>query len=281
VPGSPEASTTLAATTYLLPSQIPATPGNFPNPYGSLTDSNTAEPFGTEAFYLTSSGAPAVSYDDGTGWKTAMLPSVSGATAIAGATAFPFEEVPSNLFLSGPGGLSEETTGARSGDPSAGTWTSMTLPDVPSTWANRIILYAADASGAAAAQAAAQAAGLPASSVTTSFSQAWADTLNGGTYLVFAVGVPAVSALYFNSCGWDNPSGLTVGGTPFSYYANGLYSAPVGANYYVDATSSTAANTQALATDLAYYALNGSLPAGVTTPPAAAGPSRTCTGSPS
>jgi len=280
LPGSPSGSTALAATTYLLPSQIPAEPGDFPNPYGSLTDSSTAEPFGTEVFYMTASGAPAVSYNDGTGWKTETLPSASGATGIAGATAFPFEEEPSNLFLSGSGGLSEETTGARSGDPSAGTWTSVTLPDTPSTWANRVVLYAADPADATAAAAAAKAAGLPASSVTTSFSVAWADTLDGGTYLVYAVGAPAVSALYSNNCGWDNPSGLTAGGTPFSYYV-GQYDTPPGANFFVDAASSTAANTQALATDDAYYALNGTLPPGVTSAPAPVGGSSGCVGSPS
>ncbi|MBO0821872.1 MAG: PKD domain-containing protein, partial [Nocardiopsaceae bacterium] len=122
LPGRPKAGAALAATTYLLPSQVPATPGAFPGPYGSLTNSNATDPFGIEAFFMTASGAPAVSYDDGTGWKTAALPPVSGATGAAGATAFPFAEEPSNLFLSGPGGLWEETTGARSGDPS-GSWT--------------------------------------------------------------------------------------------------------------------------------------------------------------
>ena len=278
LPGSPAANTALAATTYLLPSQIPAAPGDFPDPYGSLTDSNNSEPFGTEAFYMTASGAPAVSYNDGTGWKTQTLPSASGATGIAGATAFPFEEEPSNLFLSGPNGLSEETTGARSGDPSAATWTTTTLPTTPSTWANRVILYAADPADATVAEAAATAAGLPASSVTTSFSTAWADTLDGGTYLVYAVGTPAVGALYFNACGWDNPSGLTTGGTPFSYDV-GQYNTPPGADTYVNAAGSTAANTQALATDDAYYALNGTLPPGVTAAPAAVGPSSACTGS--
>ncbi|MGH3168145.1 MAG: hypothetical protein ACRDN0_19960, partial [Trebonia sp.] len=280
LPGSPVAGTALAATTYLLPSQVPAAPGDFPNPYGSLTDSNNTEPFGVEAFYMTASGAPGVSYDDGTGWKTATLPSVTGATGIAGATAFPFEEEPSNVFLSGPGGLSEETTGARSGDPSAGTWTSMALPTVPSTWANRVILYAADPADATAAAAAAKAAGLPASSVTTSFSEAWADSLDGGTYLVYAVGSPAVAALYFNACGWDNPSGLTAGGTPFSYDV-GQYNTPPGSDLYVNAASDTAADTQALATDDAYYALNGTLPPGVTSAPAPVGPPDSCVGSPS
>ncbi|HEX6454471.1 MAG TPA: PKD domain-containing protein [Trebonia sp.] len=279
LPGSPAAGSTLAATDYPLPSQIPATPGDFPNPYGSLTDSNVAEPFGTEAFYLTASGAPAVSYNDGTGWKTATLPSVSGATAIAGATAFAVEEEPSDLFLSGTGGLSEETTGARSGDPS-GTWTSMALPDTPATWANQVILYAADPTDAAAARAAAQAAGLPASSVTTSFATAWADTLNGDTYLVLAVGGPAVGALYYNKCGWLNPSGLPAGGTPFFYYV-GEWNTPPGADAYVNAASDTAADTQTLATDLAYYALHGTLPPGVTTTPAPVGPPNSCVGSPS
>jgi len=49
----------------------------------------------------------------------------------------------------------------------------------------------------------------------------------------------------------------------------------------VNAASDTAADTQALATDLAYYALNGSLPAGVTSLPAAVGPPYACAGSPS
>lgn len=280
LPGSPVPGTSLAATTFLLPSQIPARPGGFPNPYGSLTDSNNTGPFGTEVFYMAASGAPAVSYDGGTGWKAETLPAVSGASGIAGATAFPFEEEPSNLFLSGSSGLWEETTGARSGTPSAGNWTSITLPDRPSTWANRVVLYAADPADAAAAGAAARAAGLPASSVTTSFSRAWADTLDGGTYLVYAVGVPAVSALYFNSCGWDNPSGLTVGGTPFSYYV-GQFRTPPGADSYVNAAGSTAADTQALAADDAYYALHGTLPPGVTSAPATVGPSSACTGSPS
>lgn len=280
LPGSPAAGTTLAATTYLLPSQIPAAPGDFPDPYGSLTDSNTAEPFGTEVFYLTASGAPAVSYDDGTGWKTAAVPAVSGATSITGATAFPFEEEPSSLFLSGTGGLTDETASARSGDPSGGTWNAVTLPDTDSTWANRVILYAADPSDAAAAQSAAESAGLPATSVTTSFSQAWADALDGDTFLVLAVGGPAVRALYSNVCGWSNPSGLPAGSTPFSYYT-AQRTTPPGAGYYVDAYSDSPTDTQSLATDDAYYALHGTLPPGVTAAPAAIAPPSGCSGSPS
>jgi hypothetical protein len=276
LPGSPAAGTSLAATTYLLPAVIPPTPGSFPQPPGSTTTSTIAAPLGTEAFYLTSSGSPAVSYNDGTGWQTATLPGT--ATGIAGATAYPVEEEPSNLFLTGSSGLTEETTGARSGDPS-GTWTSLTLPDTPATWADQIVLYAADSADASAAQAAAAAAGLPSSQVTTSFATAWADTLSG-EYLVFAVGSPAVAALYFNVCGWANPSALPAGSTPFSYDVGTTNTLP-GADTFVNSASDTGADTQTLATDLAYYALNGQLPPGVTSIPQAVGPPYACVGSPS
>jgi hypothetical protein len=276
LPATPAAASSLAATTYLLPSVIPATPGDFPGQPGSTTSSTVAEPLGTEAFYLKASGSPAVVYNDGTGWKTATLPGT--ATGIVAATAYQVEEEPSNLFLAGPGGLTEETTGARSGDPS-GSWTSLTLPDTPATWADQIVLYAADPADAAAAQAAATAAGLPASQVTTSFSVAWADTLSG-EYLVFAVGSPAVAALYFNVCGWANPSALPAGSTPFYYYVGPLNTLP-GADAFVNSASDTAADTQALATDNAYYALYGTLPPGVTSMPAAVAPPYACAGSPS
>ena len=276
LPATPAAGSSLAATTYLLPAAIPATPGDFPSQPGSTTSSTIPRPLGTEAFYLTASGSPSVVYNDGTGWKAASLPGT--ATSIVGATAYQVEEEPSNLFLSGPGGLTEETTGARSGDPS-GTWTSLTLPDTPATWADQIVLYAADPADASAAQAAAAAAGLPASQVTTSFATAWADTLSG-EYLVFAVGGPAVAALYYDLCGWTNPSALPAGSTPFYYDLGPLNTLP-GADAFVNAASDTTADTQALATDLAYYALNGTLPAGVTSLPAAVAPPYACVGSPS
>ena len=277
LPGTPAANGGLAATTYLQSSVLPATPGDFPQPPGSLTDSSVANPLGAEAFYLTASGSPAVTYNNGTGWQTQMLPGT--ADSIAGTTAYQVEEEPSDLFLSTASGLAEETTGARSGDPS-GTWNSpQALPDTPATWADQIVLYAADPTDATAAQAAAAAAGLPASQVTTSFATAWADTLSGD-YLVLAVGTPAVGALYENVCGWASPSALGADSTPFSYILGPSGTLP-GADVYVNAAGSTTANTQALATDLAYYALNGKLPSGVTTLPAAVGPSGTCEGSPS
>ena len=54
-----------------------------------------------------------------------------------------------------------------------------------------------------------------------------------------------------------------------------------GADNFVNSAGAAGASTQALATDLACYALNGKLPAGVTSLPAAVGPPRTCLGSPS
>ena len=159
LPGAPAGASPVAATTYLLPAAIPATPGDFPSQPGSATSSTIPAPLGTEAFYLTASGSPAVAYNDGTGWTTATLPGT--ATGIVAATAYQVQEEPSNLFLSGPsGGLTEETTGARSGDPS-GSWTSLPLPTTPATWANQIVLYAADPADASAAAAAAAAADLP------------------------------------------------------------------------------------------------------------------------
>ena len=53
-------------------------------------------------------------------------------------------------------------------------------------------------------------------------------------------GGPAVAALYYNRCGWSNPSGLPAGGTPFFYYV-GEWNTPPGADAYVNAASDTAA----------------------------------------
>jgi hypothetical protein len=54
---------------------------------------------------------------------------------------------------------------------------------------------------------------------------------------------------------------------------------PAGA--FVNGTASTAPLTTQRATDLAYYAVHGTLPQGVTTVPAPASPARACAGSPS
>ena len=279
LPGSPVASGGKAATTYLLPSVLPANVGDFPQPPGTLTETSVAAPLGMEVFYLTASGAPAVTYDDGSGWQSKTLPGT--ADGIAGASAYQVDEEPSNLYLVSGQTISEETTGARSGDPSGSWHSSPALPTAPSSWANQIILYAADATDAATAQAAAAAAGLPAQQVTTSFAVAWADTLDGN-YLVYAVGTPAVRALYSNVCDWANPSDLPGPGTPFSYGVDPVNTlAQVGPGNYINAAGATAADTQAIATDLAYYALHGALPPGVTSVPPQVGAPYACMGSPS
>jgi hypothetical protein len=276
LPGAPRRGSSLAATTYLLPSAIPATPGSFVNPPGSAKVPAVTALLGTEAFYLTASGSPGVAYNSGTGWHATTRHGT--ATGILAATAYQVAEEPSNLFLTGPAGLAEETTGARSGDPS-GTWTSLTMPDTNATWADRVVLYAADPADAAAAHAAAAAAGLPAGQVITSFSVAWADTLSG-EYLVIAVGSPAVAALSANVCGWPNPSAMAAGATSFSYRAGPVNALP-GADAFVNSAAGSTADTKALATDNAFYALRGTLPRGVTSVPAAVSPTRQCTGSPS
>jgi len=238
LPGS--AASGLAATTYL-------------EPDGSL---------GTEVAY---SGG--VTYNAGTGWQTASLP----ATGILGAEAYQVAGEPSQVFA-GDGTLTEY-----SATTPAGPWTATALPDSPATFADQVVLYAATAADATAASAAAAAAGLPASQVTTSFDTAWDDTLSGN-YLVIAVGLPATDGLYFNACGWDNPSGDIPDSTPF-YVAGPSLDALPGADAFEEAAGTTAAATGQLATDLAYYAVHGSLPAGVTSLPAEAGPEDVCSGS--
>ena len=273
LPGSPAPGGGLAATTYLLPSAVTEPFGSFPQPPGSLTPSGPAEPLGTEAFYRTASGAPAVAFDDGTGWRTAALPGT--ADAITGASAYPVAYQPMQLFGSTASGLTEDTT---SGAPS-GTWTAQALPGTPAAFADRVVLYAATPADDTAALSAAAAAGLPAGQVTTSFATAWDDTLSGG-YLLFAVGQAAINALEYNTCGWDNPSADIAGSTPFDYVTRPL-NALIPAGLFMDGAASTASLTPQRAADLAYFAVHGALPPGVTSVPAAAAPARACAGSPS
>ena len=274
LPGSPAPGTGLAATTYLLPAAVTAPFGSFPQPPGSLTPSGPAEPVGTEAFYLTARGTPAVTFDGGAGWRTSALPPAGD--AIIGASADPVPYQAAQLFLStAAGGLAEDTA---SGAPS-GAWSMLPLPGTPSTFADRVVLYAATPSDDAAAVGAAAAAGLPSSQVTTSFATAWDDTLSGG-YLLLAVGQAATNALEYNTCGWVNPSADIPGSTPFDYVTRPL-DAATPAGLFLDAAAATAAPTRQRAADLAYYAVHGALPPSVTSVPAAARPVRACLGSPS
>jgi len=278
LPGSPAAGGGLAATTYLLPSAVSGPLGSFPQPPGSLTPSGPAEPLGTEAFYRTAAGAPAVTFDDGTGWQTTVLSGTGlpGTGAIAGVSAYPVAYQPMQLFLTGTaGGLTEDST---VGAPS-GTWTAQALPGSPSAFADRVVLYAATPADKTSALSAAEAAGLPADQVTTSFDTAWDDTLSG-SYLLFAVGQSALNALEFNACGWANPSVDIPGSTPFDYVTRPL-NALIPAGLFMNAAAATASLTPQRAADLAYYAVHGTLPPGVTTVPAAALAANACSGAPS
>jgi hyaluronoglucosaminidase len=159
-----------------------------------------------------------------------------------------------------------------------GVFQAFMLRADPSYFDTAVALYAATPADYQAALAAASAAGIPAAQVTQSFATAWNEA-GSGEYLVMTVGGSADDALYFNACGWTNPSGLPGGSTPFDTAASPLNSLP-GMNYYQNAAGQTAADTAQLAADLAYYATHGHLPAGVTSLPAAAGPADACSGTP-
>jgi hyaluronoglucosaminidase len=159
-----------------------------------------------------------------------------------------------------------------------GVFENFLLIAVPALFKYDVRLYAADPADYQAALAAASAAGLPADQVTQSFAVAW-DQTSSGEYLVIAVGGPADDALYYNVCGWTAPDGLGAGSTPFSYAAGPGDSLPP-MNIYENGAGQTAGGTAALSADLAYYAVHGSFPPGVTSPPPAAAPEYACAGSP-
>jgi hypothetical protein len=225
-----------------------------------------------DVFYLAASGRPAVTAGNGSAWTSSRLPST--ATAVLGTGDYPEPDQPQRLFLADGSGRELDATGTAAGS----GWATSSLPDTPATFDDTIELYAATPADYQSALSAAQAAGLPASQVTESFATAWADTLSG-SYLVIAVGVPATSALYDNPCGWANPSGEDPGTTPFFYYLGPLDQLP-GTGAYENGAAATAPATLALATDLAYYAVHGQLPAGVTSLPPATGATFACSGGP-
>jgi hypothetical protein len=262
-------------------SELPGRPASPLAVTNYLLRNGQGVPLGEEVFYLTSAGQPAVTFYDGGSWQTAALPGtgLSGTGAgVLGANAYQVAGQPSQLFLTdGSGGLSAESTGT-SADPS-GAWTSASLPGKPATFTDRVVLYAATPDDETAALSAASAAGLPASQVTRSFATAWDDTLSGD-YLVISVGLAATDALYYNVCGWDNPSTDIPGSTPF-FYVRGPVNQLQGADAFENGAASTADLAQQRVTDLAYYAVHGALPPGVTSVPAASSPVRACSGTPS
>ena len=220
-----------------------------------------------EVFWLSRLGQPALTSGSGTKWQTSALPGT--ATSILAVSTYP--GLPQELFLADGTTLRLD---ARTGS----GWTATTLPNTPVTFASRVLLYAATPGDDTTASTAASAAGLPASAVTEDFATAWAAALTGN-YLVIAVGQAADDALYFNTCGWTNPSGEGAGGTPFDLASEPLDHLP-GVDLYENAAAATATQTPPLAADLAYYATHGTLPAAVTTLPAQSTPSAVCAGSP-
>lgn len=226
---------------------------------GAPASSSSLTASGDEVFYLTASGAPGVTSWDGSSWQAAALPGT--ASSIVGATA-------NQLFVTDSSGLGLDTE-------NSGSWTYSTLPNTPTAYPGTVLLYAATSDDVATAQAAAAYAGLPASQVSTDFETAWAAAISGD-YLVIAVGQAATTALFDNPCGWANPSGSDPGSTPFSDVKHAV-NTPL-TNLFVVGTAADPTQQTAAADDLAYYAVNGALPAGATLPTLAS-PGRTCLGS--
>ncbi len=155
---------------------------------------------------------------------------------------------------------------------------SVTPPGTALPAPSPVVLYAADPASMAAAVAVARDDALPAADVTGDYSQAWSDVAAGND-IVIAVGAAAVDGLFYNACGWANPGGLPAGESPF-YWLGTPFSQPPGADVYVPADGTTAANSALLAAQLAHYALAGTLP-GYGRPPALLPrPADTCLGSP-
>jgi PKD domain-containing protein/CHAP domain-containing protein len=225
-----------------------------------------------EVFYIDTSGQPVEDSQTGSAWQSSTLPGT--ATGVIGVGAYPSAGGAQQLFLADGQAVTEDSVSA-----AGGSWTTNTLPTTAATYAGRIMLYAASSSDYANALSAASEAGLPAGQVTDNFDVAFAATASGN-YLVIAVGVPAVDALYVNDCGWANPSGDDAGTTPFYYQVAPWYGLP-GVDAFVNATAKSSSKAVAAAKDATYYALNDKLPAGVTSMPALTGSNNECEGSPS
>lgn len=224
-----------------------------------------------EVVALATSHSPVLVTDTAGTWATKVLPGT--ATGLAGLAAYPVPGAGQRLVLTGSDGFTVDTD---AGD--AGTWVNAALPGTPTSFAGRVLLYAAESTDGQSALAAARAAGLPSTQVTEEFATAWSDALSGD-YLVIAVGAPATDALYFNACGWANPSNAYTGSTPFNLAGPPLDQLP-GAGNFEEAAGATASASAALATDLATYAVEGHYPSGVTSPPAEVAPAFVCAGQP-
>ena len=137
-----------------------------------------------------------------------------------------------------------------------------------------IVLYAADPASLSTATTAARRVGLPATSVTGTFVQAWTDTVNG-QHLVIAIGQAAANALSTDACGWPRPAG-TGSATANSYPGRPLRARP-GARIFELGDGATAAVAQRLL----HYAVTGTLPGEGAPPAGSVRPTSTCLGTPS
>ena len=137
-----------------------------------------------------------------------------------------------------------------------------------------IILYAADPTSMKTATTIAGRAGLPATSVTGTFTQAWTDTING-KHLVIAVGQAAANALGQDACGWPLPAGS--GKSTANAYTGRPLRLPPGARIFElgDGT------TSAVAQRLLHYAVTGTLPGEGLPPSGSVRPTSACLGAPS
>jgi PKD repeat protein len=226
-----------------------------------------------DVFALSTSGQPLLISSAGGAWATQALPGTATSLLALGDYAVPGS--PQSVFFATAQGIEEDSNPSGSG-----AWAlSGPLPDTPVTFAGRVVLYAATQADLAAATRAAASARLPSSAVTGSFATAWDHGLSGN-YLVITVGLAATDALYYNVCGWANPSDAFPGSTPFLLVTPPVDQLP-GADNIEEAAGSAAPQTANLAYDLGYYALHGKLPPGVTSLPAEASPQFTCSGEPS
>jgi len=226
-----------------------------------------------DVFAVSTSGHPLLISSSGGAWATKTLPGTATSLLALGDYAVPGS--PQSVIFRSAQGIEEDSNPSGSG-----AWAlSGPLPDTPVTFAGRVVLYAATQADLTTAKTAAASAGLPSSAVTGSFATAWDHGLSG-SYLVLSVGLAGTDALYYNVCGWANPSDALPGSTPFFLVTPPVDQLP-GADNIEEAAGSSASQTADLAYDLAYYALHGKLPPGVTSLPTEASPQFTCSGEPS
>jgi hypothetical protein len=180
-----------------------------------------------------------------------------------------------------PGRYSVPVTLSSGGHAVADAYVLVSVARIGKTLPTRypLVLYAADNGDMALAVQIGRALALPAGDVTGSFTRAWRDAA-GNKDLVLAVGPAAANALYFNACGWTDPSGWRAGSTPF-YVPGYPLQRPPGKHYFELASGSSWAVTTTLTTQLTQYALAGTLPDDASAPTAPSPPTLSCLGAPS